>query len=69
MKNSELKISNGFILIENAKKRVLINISNIAEIRETENGGTEISTTTHEGSFTIKESFNTVAIKLGFYND
>ncbi len=69
MKNSEFKISNGFILIENAKKRVLINISNIAEIRETENGGTEISTTTHESSFTIKESFNTVAIKLGFNND
>ena len=68
MKISEFKISNGFILFENARKRVLISLLNVAEIRETENGKVEIVTTTHQDTFTLDVSFNVIEIKLGFHS-
>ena len=68
MNNFEFKVSNGFVLFENAKQRVLIPISNIVEIRETENG-CEITTDKHEEKFHLNITFNTLLIRLGFYSD
>ena len=55
-------------MIENAKKRVLLNLSNIAEIREADNG-IEISTTTHDDKFYVNVPFNVLIQKLGFNCD
>lgn len=68
MKIVEFKISNGFILFEYARKRVIISLLNVAEIRETENGKVEIVTTTHQDTFILDVSFNVIEIKLGFHS-
>jgi hypothetical protein len=68
MNNFEFKISNGFVLFENATKRILIPISNIVEIRETENG-CELITNNHDDKFYLNITFNALLIRLGFYSD
>jgi hypothetical protein len=63
-----ITISKGFILTENAKERVLIPISSIIEVRDKGNNKVHIKTENHETVLEVNIDFNTLLIKLDFYD-
>jgi hypothetical protein len=63
-----IKISKDFILTENATERILIPTSSIIEIRDKGNNKVHIQTQNHDSVFEVNIDFNSLLIKLDFYN-